>query len=73
MMSRKAATKQASGQQLRNELEQKGILVRARQIRSLSEEAPYAYKDVDKVIQVCHELGLSKKVAKLRPIAVVKG
>jgi tRNA-splicing ligase RtcB len=73
MMSRKAATKQSSGQQLRSELEQKGILVRARQIRSLSEEAPYAYKDVDEVIQVCHELGLSKKVAKLRPIAVVKG
>lgn len=73
MMSRKAATKQAQGHDVRADLERKGILVRARQIRLLSEEAPYAYKDVDEVIEVCNELGLSKKVARLRPIAVVKG
>jgi len=72
-MSRKAAGKQASGRQIEAQLGERGILVRAKQIRLLAEEAPYAYKDVDEVIEVCHELGLSKKVAKLRPVAVVKG
>lgn len=73
MMSRKAAGKQATGREVEAQLGQSGILVRAKQIRLLAEEAPYAYKDVDEVIEVCHELGLSKKVAKLRPVAVVKG
>lgn len=73
MMSRKAAKKRGSGQQVASELEGRGILVRARQIRLLAEEAPYAYKNVDEVIEVCDEIGLSKKVARLRPVAVVKG
>jgi tRNA-splicing ligase RtcB (3'-phosphate/5'-hydroxy nucleic acid ligase) len=73
MMSRKAAVKQQRGQDLKNDLEKKGILVRAQQMRLLAEEAPYAYKDVDEVVEVCDSVGLSKKVARLRPLAVVKG
>lgn len=73
MMSRTAAVKKRRGHDLRTELEEQGILVRAKQIRLLAEEAPYAYKDVDEVVQVCHELGLARKVARLRPVAVVKG
>jgi tRNA-splicing ligase RtcB len=72
-MSRKAATKKMSGHQLRDQLRSQGILVKANQIRQLAEEAPYAYKDVDEVIEVCNRIGLSKKVARLKPMVVVKG
>lgn len=73
MMSRKAAVKRQHGRELKDELERDGILVRAQQMRLLAEEAPYAYKDVDEVVEVCDSVGLSKKVARLRPLAVVKG
>lgn len=72
-MSRKAAMKIKRGDQLKSELESQGILLRAHQMRLLAEEAPYAYKDVDEVVEVCDRLGLSKKVARLRPVAVIKG
>lgn len=73
MMSRKAAVKQHRGQDLKSALEKQGILVRAQQMKLLAEEAPSAYKDVDQVVEVCDAVGLSRKVARLRPIAVVKG
>lgn len=73
LMSRKAAVKRMSGHALRQELEAKGIVVEAGHVRTLSEEAPYAYKDVGKVVDVCVRAGLSKKVAKLRPLGVLKG
>jgi tRNA-splicing ligase RtcB len=72
-MSRKAAVKKQRGQDLKTQLEREGILVRAQQMRLLAEEAPYAYKDVDEVVEVCDSVGLSKKVARLRPLAVIKG
>ena len=50
-----------------------GIVVSSRQPRLLAEEAPYAYKDVSEVVSVCERAGLSKRVARLRPLAVVKG
>ena len=58
---------------MRNELEEKGIRVRAGSIRGLAEEAPVAYKDVDRVIEVVHGAGIARKVARIVPVAVVKG
>ena len=73
MMSRKAAAKRMHGRELQQQLEAEGIHVSAQQVRLLAEEAPYAYKDVSEVVRVCDEAGLSRRVARLRPIAVVKG
>ena len=73
LMSRKQATKQMSGQELQRQLARQGILVRAHQMRLLAEEAPYAYKDASEVVRVCERVGLSKVVARLRPVGVVKG
>ena len=73
LMSRKAATKEKRGGELRDELRAQGILVSTTQVRLLAEEAPYAYKDVSEVVRVCEAAGLSRRVARLRPMAVVKG
>jgi tRNA-splicing ligase RtcB len=74
-MSRTAAVKDAQnrGIQIDRELERMGIIVRARSRRELPEEQPRAYKDVDLVVNVVHKAGLSKKVARFRPIGVIKG
>jgi tRNA-splicing ligase RtcB len=72
-MSRTAAVKEAQGRQIDRELEQMGIIARARSRRELPEEQPKAYKDVDAVVDVVHRAGLSKKVARFRPIGVIKG
>jgi tRNA-splicing ligase RtcB (3'-phosphate/5'-hydroxy nucleic acid ligase) len=61
------------GAALRDELAERGIEVRAGRLKDLPEEAPYAYKDVDEVVDVCHRAGLGRRVARLRPIGVVKG
>jgi tRNA-splicing ligase RtcB len=73
LMSRKAATKQMHGRDLREQLRSEGIRVSTSQVRLLAEEAPYAYKDVSEVVRVCEDAGLSRRVARLRPLAVVKG
>ncbi len=73
MMSRHAAKKKVRGQELRDRLESQGIEVRAGSMRGLAEEAPIAYKDVDRVVQVVEQAGIARKVARLRPLAVVKG
>ena len=62
-----------SGQQVVKELQAQGIIVKCRSMRGIAEEAPLAYKDVNEVVEVVHNAGLSKKVAKLLPIAVIKG
>lgn len=72
-MSRKQAKSRQSGRDLHDELERAGILVREESQRDLPEEAPYAYKDVDEVVQVCEKAGLARRVARLRPLGVVKG
>ncbi|MBN1284612.1 MAG: RtcB family protein [Anaerolineae bacterium] len=72
-MSRNQAKKTVRGAQLREELEAGGIAVRAGSMAGLAEEAPVAYKDVDSVVQVVHEAGLARKVARLVPLAVMKG
>jgi tRNA-splicing ligase RtcB len=73
MQSRAAAKRQVSGREVLAALEAKGIAVRAGSLSGLAEEAPEAYKDVTDVVQVAHGAGISKKVARTRPIAVVKG
>lgn len=72
-MSRHEAMRRTSGQETIKSLESKGIIVKCRSLRGIAEEAPMAYKDIDEVVEVVHNAGLSKKVAKLRPIAVIKG
>ena len=54
-------------------LEEAGIIVRSETRDGILEEIPEAYKDVDEVIEVVHQAGLAKKVARLRPMAVIKG
>ncbi len=72
-MSRTQAKKRMPGQRVRTELESAGVLVNATHPGLLAEEAPYAYKDVARVVDTCEGAGLSKKVARLRPLAVIKG
>ena len=71
--SRGAAKRMLKGRDLQAELRQQGILVRARGWASLAEEASVAYKDVAEVVGVCDRAGLSRKVARLRPLGVIKG
>ncbi|MGD8621619.1 MAG: RtcB family protein [Anaerolineales bacterium] len=73
VMSRRQAKREVWGQDLREELEARGIAVRAGSMPGLAEEAPKAYKDVDAVIEVVANAGIAKKVARLRPVAVIKG
>jgi tRNA-splicing ligase RtcB len=73
VLSRTAAKKAAKGRPLKQELEDKGIFVRWTGRSTMAEEMPDAYKDISQVVNVVHGAGISKKVAKLRPIAVVKG
>ena len=72
-MSRTAAVKSARGRRIDRELAEKGVVARARSLRGLTEEQPEAYKDVDLVVDVVHRAGLSNKVARMRPIGVIKG
>ncbi|MFH0803712.1 MAG: RtcB family protein [Candidatus Tagabacteria bacterium] len=72
-MSRHASLRLYSGQELKQDLEKQGIIIRAGSIRDLAEEAPFAYKDVDNVVNVVHNAGIAKKVARLVPLAVIKG
>lgn len=71
--SRSGAKKTWRGERLRDELAERGIAVRALSNPGLAEEAPGAYKDVDEVVRVCEAVGLSRRVARLRPVGVVKG
>ncbi len=72
-LSRNMAKKQVKGASLRMSLEAEGIRVRAGSMGGLAEEAPVAYKDVDRVVEVVHGAGIARKVARLVPLAVVKG
>ncbi len=72
-MSRSKAKKKVWGKDLRQELEAKGVHVRAGSMPGLAEEAPIAYKDVDDVVETVAGAGIAKKVARLVPVAVIKG
>jgi tRNA-splicing ligase RtcB len=73
VLSRKAAIKASKGRAIHRELEDRGILVRWTGRGTLAEEMPDAYKDVSEVVDVVHSVGISRKVARLKPIGVVKG
>jgi len=73
VMSRGEAIRQSQGRRIDQELAERGIIVRGRSWKGLAEEQPQAYKDVSLVVDVVHEAGLAKKVARLRPIGVIKG
>ena len=73
VMSRSAAKRSAYAQGAKQRLEEQGVVVRAETRDGIREEIPEAYKDVDAVIDVVHNAGLSKRVARLKPIGVVKG
>lgn len=73
VMSRSKAKKEIRGEVLRDELKARGIQIRAGSLAGLAEEAPQAYKDVDMVVETVTSAGIAKKVARLKPLAVIKG
>ncbi len=73
VLSRSAAKRQVRGAALAAELEARGIEVRAGSMSGLAEEAPQAYKDVDGVVSIVDRAGLARRVARLEPLAVMKG
>ena len=72
-MSRRQAMRTISGQEVLKRLKQKGIIIKCLSKREIAEEAPLAYKDIGNVVEVVQNAGLAKKVAKLKPLAVIKG
>jgi len=72
-MSRRAATRMWQGRKLVDELARRNILIRSHSMRGVAEEAPGAYKDVSEVVDAAHAAGLARKVARLEPMACVKG
>jgi tRNA-splicing ligase RtcB len=73
VMSRTAAIAHTKNRRIDRELAEAGIIARARSWKGLAEEQPEAYKDVSMVVNVVHKVGLASKVARLRPIGVIKG
>lgn len=73
LMSRHRAKRACRGRNIEHELEERGIYVRGASRDTVVEEVPEAYKDVAEVVDVVHNAGISKKVAKLRPMGVIKG
>jgi tRNA-splicing ligase RtcB len=72
-MSRSAALKRWQGRQLVDELARAGIIIRTRSMRGVAEEAPGAYKDVERVAESTEKAGLARRVAELRPRICIKG
>ena len=73
VLGRTEAKRRIRGEDLKRQLEKAGVLVKVGKVALLVEEAPQAYKDVSEVVDVCEGAGLSAKVARLRPLAVLKG
>ncbi len=73
LSSRSSALRSLRGEEIKKELNKRGIEVKAGSWKSLAEEAPEVYKDIDEVVEVVHELGISKKVARMKPLVVIKG
>jgi tRNA-splicing ligase RtcB len=72
-LSRKKALKAAKGRNLIEELKQRGVVIQAKGMKTIAEEMPLAYKDVSDVVNVMHNEGITKKVARLKPVGVIKG
>ena len=73
LMSRHEANKRFGSEKIMGDLEKNKIYIKAASRRGITEEAPGAYKDVDEVIKVADEVGIGKKVARLKPLGVIKG
>lgn len=73
LMSRKKAIQTIDLNKLKKDLTEQGIITRAGSAKGMLEEAPQAYKDVDEVVEVVHQANIAKKVARLKPLAVIKG
>ena len=73
LQSRHQALKEGKGRNLINELNKRGVIIQAKDNKTIAEEMPFAYKDVSEVVEVMHVSGISTKVAKIRPIGVIKG
>jgi tRNA-splicing ligase RtcB len=73
VMSRSAAKKGVTAKEIQKELESRGIIVESLTREGLTEERPEAYKDIESVVDVVHNAGLAARVARLRPIGVIKG
>ena len=73
LQSRHQAMKQAKGRNLIEELSKSGIVIQAKGYKTIAEEMPSAYKDVSEVVEIMHNAGISTKVAKLKPVGVIKG
>ncbi|HOJ87371.1 MAG TPA: RtcB family protein [Pseudothermotoga sp.] len=73
LLGRRAAVRDLSYQQILGQLKEKGIITLSKEKKTLVEEAPQVYKDVDRVVEIVDQIGISKKVARLLPLGVVKG
>jgi len=73
VMSRTQALRTKRGEQVMADLKNRGIVAQSKSWKTLAEEMPEAYKDVNAVVEVCHRAGISRKVAKLVPLGVIKG
>jgi tRNA-splicing ligase RtcB len=71
--SRSSILKKLSGEEVKKKMNKQGIEVKAGSWNSLAEEAPEAYKDIDDVVNSVDDLGISKKIARMKPLVVVKG
>jgi tRNA-splicing ligase RtcB len=72
-MSRKKATKTWSAKDVIGDLARQGILVKAASKKGAAEEAPMAYKNAEMVVEATHRAGLARKVARMKPLACIKG
>ena len=72
-MSRSKARTEYDGRQVVDELARRGIVVRSPSLRGVAEEAPLAYKDVNRVVDNAAQAGLARKVARLAPVVCIKG
>ncbi len=73
IMGRKDAIRHAGKRSISSEMEEMGILVRSAERETLAEEASFAYKDISRVVAVVDALGIAAKVARFKPLVVVKG
>jgi tRNA-splicing ligase RtcB len=72
-LSRRSAVRRGAGRSIVEELKRRGVVVMAKDRRTLAEEMPEAYKDVSEVVETLHQAGLVRKVAEIRPLGVIKG
>ena len=72
-LSRHAAKHRWRGERIIQELKEKGIVIKSKSKPGVAEEAPGAYKDVDRVVEIMDRSGVNRKVARMRPMACIKG